>query len=125
MKFNKYLLLNSVMKMMINLKELMVLERILLEIDANHKFELDFGDAYKLHTYLTKVGKITSYAFLIQDEYHNKHNDIEKLKEYHNKVMNSTIEFDNENVIKFIEDINQKLKNEKINSLILNSKFWH
>ena len=53
--------------MTIKLKELMVLERILLEFDVKYKFELDFGDAYKLHTYLNKVGKITSYAFLIQD----------------------------------------------------------
>ena len=57
--------------MTIKLKELMVLERILLEFDVKYKFELDFGDAYKLHAYLNKVGKITSYAFLIQDEFLN------------------------------------------------------
>lgn len=110
--------------MSIKLRELMVLERILLEFDVNHKFELDFGDAYKLHAYLTKVGKITSYAFLIQDEFHSKYNDTEKLKEYHNKVMDSTVYFNYGDIVKFIDELNEKFKDEKIGSLILNNTFW-
>lgn len=110
--------------MTIKLRELMVLERILLEFDVNHKFELDFGDAYKLHAYLTKVGKITSYAFLIQDEFHKKYNDTEKLKEYHEKIMDSTVYFNYGDIVKFIDELNEKLKDEKINSLILNNMFW-
>ena len=110
--------------MTIKLKELMVLERILLEFDVKYKFELDFGDAYKLHTYLSKVGKITSYAFLIQDEFHSKYNDTEKLKEYHNKVMDSTVYFNYGDIVKFIGELNEKFKDEKIGSLILNNTFW-
>lgn len=110
--------------MSIKLKELMVLERILLEFDVNHKFELDFSDAYKLHTYLTKVGKITSYAFLIQDEFHNMYHDTEKLKEYHERVMDSTLYFDYGDIVKFINELNDKVKDEKINSLIINNTFW-
>lgn len=110
--------------MTIKLKELMVLERILLEFDVKYKFELDFGDAYKLHAYLTKVGKITSYAFLIQDEFHKKYNDTEKLKEYHNKVMDSTVYLDYGDIVKFIDELNEKFKDEKISSLILNNMFW-
>ena len=110
--------------MTIKLKELMVLERILLEFDVKYKFELDFGDAYKLYSYLTKVGKLTSYAFLIQDEFHNKYNDTEKLKEYHNKVMDSTVYFNYGDIVKFIDELNEKFKDEKISSLILNNTFW-
>ena len=110
--------------MTLKLKELMVLERILLEFDVKYKFELDFGDAYKLHTYLNKVGKITSYAFLIQDEFHSKYNDTEKLKEYHNKVMDSTVYFNYGDIVKFIDELNEKFKDEKISSLILNNTFW-
>lgn len=110
--------------MTIKLKELMVLERILLEFDVKYKFELDFGDAYKLHTCLNKVGKITSYAFLIQDEFHSKYNDTEKLKEYHNKVMDSTVYFNYGDIVKFIDELNEKFKDEKIGSLILNNTFW-
>ena len=110
--------------MTIKLKELMVLERILLEFDVKYKFELHFGDAYKLYSYLTKVGKLTSYAFLIQDEFHNKYNDTEKLKEYHNKVMDSTVYFNYGDIVKFIDELNEKFKDEKIGSLILNNTFW-
>ena len=106
--------------MMISLKELMLLERILLELDAKHKFELDFGDAYKLHEYLTMVGKITSYAFLIQDEFHNTYNDVDKLKEYHNKVMDSTICFNhNDEILSFVSRLNEKINDNEINNLIL------
>lgn len=110
--------------MTIKLKELMVLERILLEFDVKYKFELDFGDSYKLYSYLTKVGKLTSYAFLIQDEFHNKYNDTEKLKEYHNKIMDSTVYFNYGDIVKFIDELNEKFKDEKIGSLILNNTFW-
>lgn len=110
--------------MTIKLKELMVLERILLEFEIKYKFELDFGDAYKLHTYLNKVGKITSYAFLIQDEFHKKYNDTEKLKEYHNKIMDSVVYFNYGDIVKFIDELNEKFKDEKIGSLILNNTFW-
>ena len=110
--------------MTIKLKELMVLERILLEFDIKYKFELDFGDAYKLYSCLTKVGKLTSYAFLIQDEFHNKYNDTEKLKEYHNKIMDSTVYFNYGDIVKFIDELNEKFKDEKIGSLILNNTFW-
>ena len=110
--------------MAIKLKELMVLERILLEFEVKYKFELDFGDAYKLYSYLTKVGKLTSYAFLIQDEFHNKYNDTEKLKEYHNKIMDSTVYFNYGDIVKFIDELNEKFKDEKIGSLILNNTFW-
>lgn len=110
--------------MIIKLEELMVLERILLEFDVRHKFELDFGDAYKLYEYLKQVGKITSYAFLIQDEFHKTYNDVEKLKKYHEKVMESNITFDYTEITAFIEDMNNKLNDEKINNFILNNMFW-
>ena len=110
---------------MIKLKELMGLERIILEIETKFKFDLDFNDAYKLHEYLIKVGKITSYAFLIQDEYGQKY-DMEKLKEYHDKVFNSSVELNDEkDIIKFIEDIQEKIKDDGLNSIILNVRYWY
>lgn len=110
--------------MTIKLKELMVLERILLEFDVKYKFELDFGDAYKLHTYLNKVGKITSYAFLIQDEFHSKYNDTEKLKEYHNKVMDSTIYFNYGDIVEFIENVLNTHGDREFQELVETVKFW-
>ena len=110
--------------MSIKINNLMVLERLLLEIDARFKFDLEFGEAYKLHEFLRSVGKITSYAFLIQDEYHQKYQDAEKLKEYHNMVMSSYVEFNYEEVIDFITDVNVKVKNEEFENIISEIKFW-
>ena len=110
---------------MIKVNDLMALERILLEIDAKHKFELEFCDAYKLYEYLKKVGKITSYAFLIQDEFNQKYNDLEALKEYHNKINGGSVDFTMEDeIIKFIDKINEQLKDEELNNLILNIGWW-
>lgn len=103
----------------------MGLERILLEIETKFKYGLEFNDAYKLHEYLIKVGKITSYAFLIQDEYGQKY-DMEKLKEYHDKVFDSSVELNDEkDIIKFIEDIQEKIKDDGLNSIILNVRYWY
>ncbi len=110
--------------MTIKLKELMVLERILLEFDVKYKFELDFDDAYKLYTYLNKVGKITSYAFLIQNEFHEKYNDTEKLKEYHKLVMDGTIEFDYDDILLFIKKTLNTYGDDEFQKLVETVKFW-
>ena len=109
---------------MVKVKDLMVLERLLLEVDVRFKFELDFGDAFKLYELLKNVGKITNYAFYIQDEHYKKYNDAEKLKQYHNMVMNSEVEFDSANTIKFIEYMNEKFNDEEFKNIILKNKFW-
>ena len=53
---------------MITVKNLMSIERILLEIYTKHRFELEFNSAYKLYNYLRVIGRITNYSFQIQDE---------------------------------------------------------
>lgn len=108
----------------INIKDLMTIERILLEIETRFKFSIMFGDAYNLHRYLIEVGKVTSYAFLIQDEFNEKYHDTEKLKEYHKMVMESYVDFDFEEIVKFINKIQEQIKDEKLNTLIGNLKFW-
>lgn len=111
----------------ITVNNLMILERLLLEIDARLKYEMNFGDAYTLHKLLKEVGKITSYAFLIQDEYHNKFNDVEKLKEYHKMIMESEITTDTDyrDIIEFIEYVSFKFKDEGFDKVLNNIKFWN
>lgn len=109
---------------MVKLKMLMVIERFLLEIDIRFKFMLDFGRALKLHDYLKDIGRITSYSFLIQDEFQQKYNDLEKLKEYHDKIMDSEIEYNISEVVRFIESINEEYKDEEFENIILKNKFW-
>jgi len=110
----------------ITVSNLMILERLLLEIDARLKFEMNFGDAYTLHKLLNEVGRITSYAFLIQDEYHKEFNDIEKLKEYHKMVMDSEITTDTDyrDIIEFIEYISFKFKDGEFDEILNKIKFW-
>lgn len=109
---------------MIKISELMVIERFLLEIDVRFKFMLDFGKALKLHDYLKDVGRITSYYFLIQEEFQKKYNDIEKLKEYHEKIANSEIEYNVSEIIRFIESINEEYKDDEFKNIIIKNKFW-
>lgn len=110
----------------ITVSNLMILERLLLEIDARLKYEMNFGDAYTLHKLLKEVGRITSYAFLIQDEYHKKFNDVEKLKAYHKIVMESevTVEGDYREIIKFIEYVDFKFNDEEFKTILNDIKFW-
>ena len=111
----------------ITVSNLMILERLLLEIDARLKYEMNFGDAYTLYKLLKEVGRITSYAFLIQDEYHKKFNDVEKLKEYHKMIMESEITTDTDyrDIIEFIEYVSFKFKDEEFDKILNNIKFWN
>ena len=110
--------------MEIKVKDLMVLERLLLEIEVRFKFDLQFNDAYKLYELLKKVGKITSYAFLIQDEYSKKFNDNEGLKKYHEMVMESEIDFNSNKVIEFIDKVNGEMEDDDFSKLLEQIKFW-
>lgn len=109
---------------MIKVKELMVLERLLLEIDVRFKFKMNFGDAFKLYELLKSIGRITNYAFYIQDEYAKKFDDSEKLKEYHNMVMDSEVPYDQKETIEFIKYVSFKFKDEEFENIILKNKFW-
>jgi hypothetical protein len=108
----------------IKLNDLMGLERLLLEIDIKYKFDLSFNDVYMLHRYLGNVGKITSYFFFIQDEFYKKYNDTDKLKEYHNKLINDSIEFDYDDIIKFIENVLNTHGDHEFQALVETVKFW-
>lgn len=109
---------------MISLKKLMVLEKILLECDMKVKFELNFDDAYKLYTHLRDVGRITDYAFLLQDQFSKKFNDNDKLKEYHDNIMESEIDFNTFEIEHFIDNVAEKTKNEEFRNIVHKYAYW-
>lgn len=109
---------------MITVKNLMSIERILLEIYTKHKFELDFNSVYKLYNYLRVIGRITNYSFQIQDEYYQTTKDEEKLKSFHEKVLNGEIDYDWSNTALFIDKLMEELNNEEVNEMVNKLKFW-
>ena len=108
---------------MITIKNLMTLERILLEINIKYKFELSFNSAYKLHNYLTEIGRITNYSFQIQDEYYQTTKDEEKMKAFHEKVLNGEVDYDWVDVASFIGELMEELKNDEVNEMVNKLKF--
>ena len=108
----------------IKVKDLMTLERILLEMETLIKFELAFDDAYRLNCYITEIGKITDFAFLIQREYGNVTKDEDKMKEYHERTMDSIVDYDYAEVAEFIERILSIHPNEEMKKMVDGLKFW-
>jgi len=109
---------------MITIKNLMAIERILLEIYTKHKFELEFNSAFKLYNYLRIIGRITNYSFQIQDEFIQSTADKEKMKDFHEKVLNGEVEYDWVNAASFIGELMEELKNDEINEMVNKLKFW-
>ncbi len=106
----------------IKIHQLIVLERILMEIEDRYKFDMLFSTAYSVMEWLKTIGKITDYAIMIQEEYQKATNDIEGLKAYHKKVMEDEIELGIvDNVISFIDEIS---KGKDIEKIIQEVKFW-
>ena len=109
---------------MITVKNLMTIERILLEIYTKHKFELDFNTVYKLYDYLRVIGRITNYSFQIQDEYYHTTKDEEKMKAFHEKVLNGEVDYDWVKTASFIGELMEQLKNDEVNEMVNKLKFW-
>ena len=109
---------------MITIKNLMTIERILLEIYTKHRFELNFKSAYKLYNYLRVIGRITNYSFQIQEEYYQIIKDENKMGVFHEKILNSEVEYDWVNAASFIGELMEELKNNEINEMVNKLKFW-
>lgn len=109
---------------MITIEELMVIERFLLEIDVRFKFDLPFSEALKLYEFLKSVGRITNLYFKLLDEHYAKYNDPIALQEYRNKISGEEIEFDTEEIKKFIDNIYERVDNVEFKNIVLKNRFW-
>ena len=102
----------------------MVVEQLLLEIENRFKFDMSFDDVRILYQYLKDIGRITDLFFALQEEYYDKFKDKDKLKEYHDKLLNEDINIDITDVAKFIEWIaNTNLDND-FRDTVEKNKFW-
>lgn len=109
---------------MITVKNLMTLERFLLEIDNRFKFQLRFAEVIELNKFLEEVGKITDIFFSLQDEHFKKFNDSEALSEYHDKLMNDVVMINTAKMIKFVKDISNRYYDDEFADIITKNKFW-
>ena len=109
---------------MVTVNELMVIERFLLEIDARFKFTLSFSDALKLYNFLKDIGRITNLYFELQNEYYSKYNDVEKLKEYRNRLSGDKVEFETGEMKEFIDGIYESVDDTEFKNIVLKNRFW-
>lgn len=110
--------------MEISVKNLMSLERILLEMSARMRFDIEFSEAYELLGYLREIGGITDYAFYIQEEYAKEYNDKELSKKYNEKIMSSSVKLDYGKITSFIDKISKSYENDDFSKIVDNLKFW-
>jgi len=95
---------------MCTVTELMRLEKQLLELNENNRFDIPFGDYIILQNLLKEIGRITNYYFYLQEEYFRGHGDKDKLKEYHDRLTNDEIIYDTNYVEEFIKKVQDNLK---------------
>lgn len=105
-------------------KNLIEVEHLLLEIENRFKFDLTFSRLCSLYIHQNTIGEMTDLLFTVQEEYYDKFKDEEKLKEYHDKLMNDEVDIDISKPIKFIETIRDIMNDSEFNDLVNKKKFW-
>ena len=88
---------------MAKINDLMKIEKSLLEINANHKFELPFDDFITLTDMLEDIGRITNYYFYLQEGFYDKYKDNDKLKEYHKRLENDDLSYNTDSANEFLK----------------------
>ena len=109
---------------MITVEKLMIVERFLLEIENRFKFDLSFENVRVLYDYLKTVGRVTNLFFQLQEQHYNKFKDKDKLKEYHDKLMNEEVHLDVSKMLRFIDLIVDAVEDEEFKNIVAKNKFW-
>lgn len=101
--------------MIVTIKDVIKLEKTLLEIEERYKFVLDFNDVVTLNKLIKEIGEITELFFNLQIEYGEKYQDSKLLSEYKDKLSNDKFELDVKKYINFLELIELKTKKSDAN----------
>lgn len=109
---------------MITVKNLMILERLLLEIESRFKFQLRFAEVIELNGFIEEIGKVTDLFFTLQEEHYRKFSDNDALSEYHEKLMNDKVKMDTSKIIAFVKDISNRFYDEEFADIITKNQFW-
>ena len=109
---------------MIKLKELMILERLLLEIETRFKFDLRFEEVAELYAFLKEVGRITNLFFMLQEQHYNVFKDKEKLKEYHDRLLNENVNINTVKMIGLVKDVCERFDDKEFKEIVAKNNFW-
>jgi hypothetical protein len=109
---------------MIKLKDLMILERFLLEIETRFKFELKFEEVVELYAFLKEVGRVTNLFFMLQEQYYDAFKDKEKLKEYHDRLLNENVNMNTVKMIGLVKDVCDRFNDEDFREIVTKNNFW-
>ena len=109
---------------MITVRNLMILERFLLEIDSRFKFSLKFGEVVELYKYLKEVGRITNLFFMLQEQYYEKHNDKEMLMKYRERIIDEEVKINTAKMVAFVKDIYERFGDNEFKEIVTKNKFW-
>ena len=109
---------------MITVKDLITLERFLLEINSRFKFQLKFAEIIELNKFIEEVGNITNLFFTLQEEHYRKFGDNDSLAEYHDKLMNDKVKINVSKMIAFVKDIFNRFGDEEFGEIVIKNKFW-
>lgn len=106
---------------MVKIQQIMKLENVLLEAYDRVKFDLEFDDFLKLKSYIMEIGDITDFVFKSQELYmKERKDDIEGLKKYHNKVIESSIDYDISVMEEYIKKISDYLNDSDFKEIVRN-----
>lgn len=89
----------------VTVRRLMDIEKELLEIDLKGRYTMPFKDALRLRRYLTEIGEITDYSFYLQHEYSREAPSENDMSAFHDRIMDSDVEYDVEDVCSFIKEM--------------------
>ena len=109
---------------MITVKNLMILERLLLEIENRFKFQLRFADVIELNGFIEEIGKVTDLFFTLQEEHYRKFGDNDALSEYHEKLMNDSVSLNTSKMIAFVKDVSNRFVDDEFGEIVVKNQFW-
>ena len=109
---------------MIALKDLITLERFLLEINSRFKFQLKFAEVIELNNFIEEVSNITNLFFTLQEEHYRKFGDNDSLAEYHDKLMNEKVKINTSKMIAFVKDVFNRFADDEFGKIVIKNKFW-
>ena len=109
---------------MITVKDLITLERLLLEIDSRFKFQLKFAEVIELNKFIEEIGKITDLFFSLQEEYYKKFGDNGSLSVYHDRLMDDKVKINTSKMIAFVKDICNRFVDDEFGEIVVKNQFW-